>query len=80
MAGRKVKNVSFSDNDYENGLHEYASRPEHGPFSVYVKRLIERDRKYGASVDLPTTQPTNTVNTVRPAPTQKDRNAALDML
>lgn len=77
MAGRTVKTVSFSDNDYENGLHEYASRPERGPFSVYVKRLIEQDRKQSEQgvVKAPVTPAPS-----RSTPTQKDRDAARDML
>ena len=72
---RKVKNVSFADTEYEQGLLEYATKPEQGPFSVYIKRLIEQDRAGVAMA--PRVVP---ATTVRPAPTQKDRNAALDML
>lgn len=46
--GRTVKNVSFAANEYERGLLAHAIKPEHGPFSQYVKRLIEADRRGGA--------------------------------
>jgi len=36
--------VSFNlKSRYEKRLHEHAYKPEHGEFSKYIKRLIERD-------------------------------------
>lgn len=41
---RKIGQVSFNLRDgYESRLYAHASKPEHGEFSKYVKRLIERD-------------------------------------
>jgi hypothetical protein len=43
---RVVKPVSFNLADpFENGLYEFATK--HGPFSKYVKRLIQRDQEGG---------------------------------
>lgn len=41
---RTVKSVSFADDEYEQGLFEFATDPARGAFAAYVKRLIERDR------------------------------------
>ena len=36
--------VSFNlRSGYEKRLYEHAYKPEHGEFSKYIKRLIERD-------------------------------------
>lgn len=44
--GRFVGQVSFAeDNEHEQGLLAHAQKPENGPFSVYVKRLIAWDMK-----------------------------------
>lgn len=41
---RQVGQVSFSmRSGYEKRLYEHAHKPEHGDFSNYVKRLIDRD-------------------------------------
>jgi|GEM_PF-3614906 len=45
MSGRNIGQVSFNSGVYENDLWEYATQKEHGTFSQYVKRLIERDRE-----------------------------------
>lgn len=41
---RKIGQVSFNLRDgYESRLYAHASKTEHGEFSKYIKRLIERD-------------------------------------
>lgn len=41
---RKIGQVSFNLRDgYESRLYSHASKTEHGEFSKYIKRLIERD-------------------------------------
>lgn len=41
---RKVGQVSFNlRSAYECGLYAHATKSEHGEFSKYVKRLIDRD-------------------------------------
>lgn len=45
MKNRHIGQVSFNSGAYESGLWEYATQEEHGEFSRYVKRLIERDRQ-----------------------------------
>lgn len=46
MKERHIGQVSFNLlNDYEKGLFIHASKKEHGGFSQYIKRLIERDRE-----------------------------------
>lgn len=83
---RTVKNVSFGDSEYERGLLEYASKPEHGPFSVYIKRLIEQDRAGVVSLTVHTSA-TQGGNAPLPAPpvnkpevSQKDRDEANRLL
>ncbi|QIG62549.1 hypothetical protein [Sporosarcina phage Lietuvens] len=76
-ARREVKSVSFADTDYERGLLEYASKPEHGAFSGYIKRLIERDR---AGIALQAVQPASVVAAKAPVRSQEDRSAVMDML
>lgn len=85
---RTIKNVSFADNSYEKGLLDFATKPAHGPFSVYIKRLIEQDRAGVVKLTVhatasqgaapiggsPTPQPADIVRS------QKDRNAAMDLL
>lgn len=44
MRSREVGQVSFNMRDgYERRLYEHAHKTEHGEFSKYIKRLIERD-------------------------------------
>lgn len=44
MKARHIGQVSFNLRDgYESRLYEYATRTDHGEFSKYIKRLIERD-------------------------------------
>ena len=44
MKARHVGQVSFNLRDgFEARLYEYAYKTEHGDFSRYIKRLIERD-------------------------------------
>ena len=44
MKARHIGQVSFNLRDgFEMRLYEYAYKTEHGEFSKYVKRLIERD-------------------------------------
>lgn len=41
---RKTGQVSFNlRSAYESRLYEHATKTEHGEFSKYVKRLIDRD-------------------------------------
>lgn len=41
---RKTGQVSFNlRSGYEKRLYEHAYKSEHGEFSKYIKRLIERD-------------------------------------
>ena len=41
---RKIGQVSFNLRDgFESRLYAHASKTEHGEFSKYIKRLIERD-------------------------------------
>lgn len=71
---RTIKTISFAANEYEYGLLEYATKPEHGPFSQYVKRLIERDRAGVSVVRVP--------NAPEKAPdrTEKDRAEAMRLM
>ena len=74
MKKRHVGQVSFTlSNTYEQKLMEFALRPEHGPFSQYVKRLIERDRSGQLSVQ---GNPNNPMIELSKA----DKEAALDFL
>lgn len=44
MTERRVGQVSFNlRSAYESRLYEHAYKTEHGEFSKYVKRLIDRD-------------------------------------
>lgn len=44
MTERRVGQVSFNlRSAYESRLYEHATKTEHGEFSKYVKRLIDRD-------------------------------------
>ena len=44
MTERRVGQVSFNlRSGYEKRLYEHATKTEHGEFSKYVKRLIDRD-------------------------------------
>lgn len=44
MTERRVGQVSFNlRSGYERRLYEHANKTEHGEFSKYVKRLIDRD-------------------------------------
>lgn len=44
MKTRHNGQVSFNlRSGYEKRLYEHAYKPEHGEFSKYIKRLIERD-------------------------------------
>lgn len=70
---RTVKNVSFAHNEYELGLLDYATRPERGPFSVYIKQLIERDRAGSPPPRSAMPQPPREES-------QKARSQALDFL
>lgn len=46
MKERHIGQVSFNLLDeYEVGLLAHASKKEHGRFSQYIKRLIDRDRQ-----------------------------------
>lgn len=74
---RTVKNVSFADTEYERGLLDYATKPEHGPFSVYVKRLIEQDR---AGITIVQTKVPGVVSQAKAPTTQKDRDNAVSFL
>lgn len=75
---RTIKNVSFADSDYEQGLLEFATKPEHGPFSVYVKRLIERDR--AGIVAVTPVQVTQPAPVQKPPTSEKDREEAMRLL
>lgn len=44
MKARHNGQVSFNLRDgFERRLYEHARKPDHGEFSKYIKRLIERD-------------------------------------
>jgi hypothetical protein len=46
---RKIQPVSFNQDDpFENSLRDFAMKQ--GPFSKYVKRLIQRDMERGVRV------------------------------
>lgn len=46
MKERHIGQVSFNlVDEYERNLYEHAIKKEHGKFSQYIKRLIERDRE-----------------------------------
>lgn len=74
-----IKSVSFADTDYDRSLLEYAMKPEHGTFSGYIKRLIERDRSGNATPTQAQTAP-STAAQARPTRTEQDRLAVRDML
>lgn len=57
MKDRHIGQVSFNLMDgYEKELFKYAYKEEHGEFSKYVKRLIERDREGRIAHALPKIQ------------------------
>lgn len=81
---RKIKNVSFADTVYERELLAHASQPQNGPFSVYVKRLIEQDRAgvVKLTVHADAARGVNHVQQTpsKPDTTQKDREASRSFL
>ena len=82
---RKIKNVSFADTEYERELLSHATKPEHGPFSVYVKRLIEQDRAGVVKLTVHANAAQGVNGPVQQAPvkpdiTQKDREASRSFL
>lgn len=54
MKERHIGQVSFNlFDEYEKGLWDFANQKEHGRFSQYIKRLIEKDRSgYGRVIPI----------------------------
>ena len=74
---REVIQSSFSMVDeYEKGLWEFATKPEHGAPSQYVKRLIAQDRERQASKGVVVERFAEVVEYVEPVNVDENKAAA----